>query len=125
MKNIRNLKINKTFLALGMALSIPFITSCGNNKDTEVEKTDESKTHTHLYVNFGDEVIAFKECEGYKLDINVGGYSGNMRFTVRDTEYNTLFSGTASNYTMLSTNDTYTDSIDEVLENVKVYTLHK
>ena len=123
---MKNLKINKLFFSLSMALGVTLLSSCGENVHNE-EVVDNSK-HIHLYVTVGDETIAFKECYGYKMDISYGGYNAFLSYKIFDNNNNYLFSGKTVNYTLIETNHSNTDAIDEFIEsneNVKVYTLDK
>lgn len=124
---MKNLKVNKALVTLGMALGVTLLSSCGKNVEEKEEEND--KFHKHLYLTIGDQIVVFKECEGYKININSNTYSSAYYYTIYDNEYNQLlFSGEAINYSLIRTNHSYTDSIDEFIEskeNVKVYTLEK
>lgn len=123
---MKNLKVNKALVTLGMALGITLLSSCGENVDDKDVVNDE--VHKHLYVTVGDEIIAFKECEGYKIVTWRGGYNDYLSYQIFDYNNNKLFYGETVNYNLIDANHSNTDTIDEFIESnekVKVYTLDK
>ena len=115
---MKNLKVNKKGLAmLGLATALT-LTGC---------ESDNSENHVHLYLTIGDEVIAFKECEGYQIVTN-GGY-GAKYYHIYDLEGNEIYNGYSSNCLMIEIDDEHEEEIENLIEKdnekIRVYTLDK
>ena len=123
---MKNLKVNKVLVTLGMALGVTLVSSCGKN--VEDKEVIHNNVHTHLYITVGDETIVFKECEGYKIDTFQNTYRSTVSYEISTSTDGILFDGKTNNYNLIYTDHSNTDSIEEFIEaneNVKVYTLEK
>lgn len=115
---MKNLKVNKKGIALlGLATALT-LTGCESN---------DSKKHTHLYLTVGDEVIAFKECEGFYIK-QTPSY-GSKYFYIYDLEDNEIYSGFSDNCLVIETDDEHEDEIENLIEKdnekMRIYTLNK
>ena len=114
---MKNLKVNKKGLAmLGLATALT-LTGC---------ESDNSEKHVHLYLTIGDEVIAFKDCEGYNIEMS-NGY-GAKYYHIYDLEGNEIHNGYSANCLMIETDAEHEEEIENLIEKdnekIRIYTLN-
>lgn len=110
---MKNLKLGKRGLALFTAACL--LTGCGASEVSKSEEPEKEKKCFHLIINYGNEPVLFKECEGY--DITYSIFRGTISYSIID-DSNTILSGSSSNYNIYEANHSYVDEIEEqVIEN--------
>lgn len=107
-----------------LATSAVLFSGCsGESQTASTENTgsEQSATSTenedckHLIVNFGNQTVIFRECEGYKLDLQ-GNY-GSIEYKII-SDGDILISGDTSEYNGYVTNHEQVEEIEqEALEN--------
>ena len=99
---------------------------CSSTEQAIEEKRVPIDNCRHVIVNFGNQKIIFKECEGQD-DFNVNIYiDDNVRFTV-DDETGSVLAGRSGDYTSYSTNHQLTNEMEQksVEEGAQVYKITK
>ena len=92
MKNLQLFKRGISLLTTGVVLVS--LVGCRKNSNTSVEAEENEDLCHHFSVRVGDEYETYKECDGYDLDIIVGGQTGTCYFEIsRDDKL--LLDGTA------------------------------
>ena len=67
------------------------LSGCTDSGKTEVETTQE--VCNHLIIDFGDQTVIFKECEGYEIYCKGPKNGGIAKYTIGDNGDNILISG--------------------------------
>lgn len=96
---MKNLKIFKRGISLFTAgvLTMSLVSACGKENKEEDNDNEKDLCH-HFIVRVGDEYEVYKECEGYELDITVGGQTGTCYFEISRND-KLLLEGTTMEYT--------------------------
>lgn len=91
---------------------------------TPVETTTEECEH--LIVDFGNQTVIFKECEGYEISCNAIRNSGLAKYTIKNKS-EVLISGYTTQFNDYTTDHNQTDEIEKkAIENgAYVYKLQK
>ena len=91
------------------------IVSTENTGSEQSATSTENKDCEHLIVNFGNQTVIFRECEGYKLDLQ-GNYGSIVYKIISDGDI--LISGDTSEYNDYVTNHEQAEEIEqEAIEN--------
>ena len=107
-----------------LATSVVLFSGCsGESQTASTENTgsEQSATSTenedcnHLIVNFGNQTVIFRECEGYKLDLR--GIYGCIDYKII-SDGDILIYGSASDYNYYLTDHKQVEEIEqEAIEN--------
>ena len=109
-----------------LATTITLLSGCsGESKNASTENTgsEQSATSTenkdckHLIVNFGNQTVIFRACEGYRINCSASKSGGTANYSIiSDGEY--LISGFTSEYNNYVTNHEQVEEIEqEAIEN--------
>ena len=107
-----------------LATTITLLSGCsGESKNASTENTgsEQSATSTenkdckHLIVNFGNQTVIFRECEGYTFDLH--GINGCVDYKII-SDGDILIYGSASDYNYYLTDHEQVEEIEqEAIEN--------
>lgn len=109
MKNLKLFKRGVSLFTVG-ALTMSLVSACGKDNKGDDNDNDNDKDFCHHFVvRVGDEYEVYKECEGYDLDITVGGNTGTCYFEISRND-KLLLEGTTMEYTQFNVDhDSYVD----------------
>lgn len=92
------------------------MSGCGNAKenDEEVITSSNSTIQTteptvydmceHLSLEFGDDTVTYKECDGYKIRYNFGRNSGRLYYEIFDSNDVLVLSGSTFDFNIFDIN---------------------
>lgn len=108
--------------------STVLLSGCSKTEENKLEiKTPEITTEEceHLIVDFGNQTVIFKECEGY--EIYCRSNSGLAEYTIKDNDDNLLISGYTTEFNDYTTSHNQVDEIEQkAIDNgAHVYKLQK
>lgn len=104
---------------------------CGKVEETKKEeiKTPEITTEEceHLIVDFGNQTVIFKECEGYEIYCRAQTNSGLAEYTIKDNNDTLLISGYTTEFNDYTTSHNQVDEIEQqaIANGAYVYKLQK
>ena len=101
MKNLQLFKRGISLLTTSVVLVS--LVGCRKNSNKSVELEENKDLCHHFSVRVGDEYETYKECDGYDLDITVGGQTGTCYFEISRDD-NLLLEGTTMEYTQFTIN---------------------
>ena len=92
-------------------------TSTENTGSEQSATSTENKDCEHLIVNFGNQTVIFRECEGYRINCSASKSGGTANYSIiSDGEY--LMSGYTSEYNRYVSNHEQVEEIEqEAIEN--------
>lgn len=110
--------------------STVLLSGCSKTEENKLEiKTSEITTEEceHLIVDFGNQTVIFKECEGYEIYCRSQTNSGLAEYTIKDNDDNILISGYTTEFNDYMTSHNQVDEIEErAIDNgAYVYKLQK
>lgn len=110
--------------------STVLLSGCSKTEENKLEiKTPEITTEEceHLIVDFGNQTVIFKECEGYEIYCSSQTNSGLAEYTIKDNDDNILISGYTTEFNDYMTSHNQVDEIEErAIDNgAYVYKLQK
>lgn len=125
---MRNCNIGRGIAVLLTATTL--LSGC--TKATEEKKTEIKTTETtteeceHLIVDFGNQTVIFKECEGYEITCTARKNSGLAEYIVKNEDA-ILISGYSTEFNDYTTNHNQIDTIEQkaVDNGAYVYKLQK
>ena len=114
---MKNLKIYKRTIAILTASTLILMSGC--SKQTEEAKKEKTKTEPckHVTIYFEDKPVTFKECEGYELYANIGGYSGELSYDIKKDGQTLIKNGETNDYNSYEVYHVYAD---EIIDNESV-----
>lgn len=119
---LRNKFKRNTFFLVSSLMIGSVIASCGATKKTETaEETAEEEKCEHLIVDFGDESVVFKECEGYDVQVGYDSYSGRLVYNIYDNDKNNIFNGATFSYNHYYASHDYISEVED--DDIKVFKL--
>ena len=104
---------------------------CGKVEETKKEeiKTSEITTEEceHLIVDFGNQTVIFKECEGYEIYCRAQINGGLAEYTIKDNNDTLLISGYTTEFNDYTTSHNQVDEIEQqaIANGAYVYKLQK
>ena len=104
---MKNLEIGKRALALATALGI---TAISYGCLAESLNPKKGNTCGHLIVQFGDQSVIFKECEGYDIT-----YDNDKKTYNVSKDGNVIINGHSYNTNYYESNHEYVDEIEEMV----------
>ena len=87
------------------------LSGCTDSGKTEVETTQE--VCNHLIIDFGDQTVIFKECEGYEIYCKGPKNGGIAKYTIGDNGDNILISGYTTEFNYYTASHNQVDEIEE------------
>ena len=111
--------MKKCNIGRGIAVLLTTTTLLSGCTKTEEEKKTEVKTSEvtteeceHIIVDFGNQTVIFKECEGYEIDCRRRTDGGITRYTITEDDV-VLISGTTPEFNNYYANHTQVDEIEQ------------
>ena len=105
---MKKLKIMNSAIAL---LSIPIVLFSGCTKNKDKKETKKPETCIHLTVQFGNDSVTFKECEGYHIIYMHGDRSGTLYYSVSKDGETVVDNGYASQYNLFRANHDFDECV--------------
>jgi len=121
---MKNINIGRGIAVL--LTSTLLLGGCSSTEQAIEEEREAIDNCSHVIVNFGNQTIIFKECEGQD-DFDVNILMGNSVYFTVDDETGNVLAGRSYDYTSYSTDHRLTNEMEQKLveEGAQVYKITK